>query len=51
VVAALFSHFYGGEPLGAFDWTGGGLIALGVVVGEVGGALEARGAAPAERAA
>ncbi len=40
--AALFSHFVGGEPLVALDWMGGGLIALGVVVGEVGGALQAR---------
>lgn len=46
VAAALFSHVYGGEPLGVADWTGGGLIVLGVVAGEVGGALE-RGA-PAE---
>jgi len=44
VAAALFSHFYGGEALGLFDWAGGGLIALGVVAGEVGGALEHRGA-------
>jgi drug/metabolite transporter (DMT)-like permease len=51
VAAALFSHFYGGEPLGGLDWAGGGLIALGVVVGEVGGALEARAGAPAERPA
>jgi drug/metabolite transporter (DMT)-like permease len=42
VSAALFSHFYGGEPLAALDWLGGGLIVLGVLVGEVGGALEAR---------
>jgi drug/metabolite transporter (DMT)-like permease len=42
VVAALFSHYYGGEPLGAADWAGGALIARGVVAGEVGGALEAR---------
>jgi drug/metabolite transporter (DMT)-like permease len=41
VAAALFSHFVGGEPLSAFDWLGGGLIVLGVVVGEVGGALSA----------
>jgi drug/metabolite transporter (DMT)-like permease len=54
VAAALFSHLYGGEPLGPADWLGGGLIALGVVAGEVGGALEARGEAAAaarERAA
>lgn len=49
VAAALFSHFYGGEPLGAADWVGGGLIVLGVVAGEVGGALEARAeGAPAQ---
>jgi drug/metabolite transporter (DMT)-like permease len=41
VAAALFSHWVGGEPLGAFDLGGGGLIVLGVVAGEVGGALEA----------
>jgi drug/metabolite transporter (DMT)-like permease len=39
VAAALFSHFYGGEPLGLADWAGGGLIVLGVAVGEVGAAL------------
>jgi drug/metabolite transporter (DMT)-like permease len=42
VSAALFSHFYGGEPLAGLDWLGGGLIVLGVAVGEVGGAVEAR---------
>ena len=48
VAAALFSHLVGGEPLVALDWLGGGLIVLGVVAGEVGGALEARArAAPA----
>lgn len=40
VAAALFSHLWGGEPLGPMDWAGGGLIVLGVVAGEVGGALE-----------
>jgi drug/metabolite transporter (DMT)-like permease len=40
VAAALFSWGWGGEPLGAYDWAGGGLIVLGVVAGEVGGALE-----------
>lgn len=40
VAAALFSWGWGGEPLGAWDWAGGGLIVLGVVAGEVGGALE-----------
>lgn len=47
VVAALFSHFYGGEPLASADWLGGGLIVLGVVAGEVGGALEGRARAGA----
>jgi hypothetical protein len=46
VAAALFSHLVGGEPLLALDWLGGGLIVLGVVAGEVGGALHAQ--APAE---
>ena len=45
VAAALFSHLVGGEPLGPLDWSGGGLIVLGVVVGEVGGALGSRGRA------
>jgi drug/metabolite transporter (DMT)-like permease len=40
VVAALFSHLYGGEPLAAEDWVGGALIVAGVVAGELGGALE-----------
>jgi drug/metabolite transporter (DMT)-like permease len=48
VAAALFSHVVGGEPLYAADWLGGGLIAIGVVAGEVGGALEARSEAAAE---
>ncbi len=39
VAAALFSHYYGGEPLTVAEWWGGGLIVLGVVVGEVGAAL------------
>jgi len=39
VAAALFSHLYGGEALSLADWTGGALVVLGVVVGEVGGAL------------
>jgi drug/metabolite transporter (DMT)-like permease len=52
VAAALFSHWYGGEPLGPLDWAGGTLTVLAVVVGEVGGALEGRvAAAVAERAA
>jgi drug/metabolite transporter (DMT)-like permease len=42
VAAALFSHYYGGEPLAMADWAGGGLIVLGVLAGEVGGALERR---------
>ena len=46
VAAALFSHFVGGEPLSALDWLGGGLIVVGVVVGEVGGAFSSP-AAPA----
>lgn len=45
VVAALFSHFYGGEPLSAADWAGGAIIVLGVLAGELGGAFEARGGA------
>jgi drug/metabolite transporter (DMT)-like permease len=40
VAAALFSHLYGGEKLGLADWAGGALVVLGVLVGEVGGALE-----------
>ncbi|MFT3913472.1 MAG: DMT family transporter [Anaeromyxobacteraceae bacterium] len=40
VAAALFSWGVGGEPLSRWDWAGGGLIVLGVVAGEVGGALE-----------
>ncbi len=44
VAAALFSHFYGGEPIGDAVWLGGTLIVLGVVLGEVGGAFEARAA-------
>ena len=42
--AALFSHYYGGEPLLPTDWLGGALIVLGVAAGEVGGALQARAA-------
>lgn len=44
VSAALFSHLWGGEPLGPADWAGGALVVLGVVVGEVGGALPRRAA-------
>lgn len=42
VTAALFSAWYWGEPLGPWELAGGGLIVLGVVLGELGGALEAR---------
>jgi len=42
--AALFSHYYGGEPLLPTDWLGGALIVLGVAAGEVGGAFQARAA-------
>ena len=45
VAAALFSHFYGGEPIGEAEIVGGALIVLGVLAGEVGGALDLRGAA------
>lgn len=44
VTAALFSHYVGGEPLGPWDWAGGALIVLAVIAGEIGGALEGRGA-------
>ncbi|MCM2333284.1 MAG: DMT family transporter [Anaeromyxobacteraceae bacterium] len=42
VAAALFSWWAIGEQLGAGGWLGGGLVVLGVVAGEVGGALEER---------
>lgn len=42
VTAALFSAFWWGEALGPWELAGGGLIVLGVLLGEVGGALEAR---------
>lgn len=42
VAASFFSWATGGEALGRAHLVGGGLILLGVVVGEVGGALEAR---------
>jgi drug/metabolite transporter (DMT)-like permease len=45
VTAALFSAWYWKEPLGPFELGGGGLIVLGVVLGELGGALESRAAA------
>jgi drug/metabolite transporter (DMT)-like permease len=48
VAAALFSHLVGGEQLAPEQWAGGALIVLGIVVGEVGNALQARaGAIPA----
>ena len=47
VAAALFSHLVGGEPLVALDWAGGALIVLGVLAGEVGGALGTRRQVPA----
>ena len=42
VAAAAFSWAVIGERLGPAGWWGGGLIVLGVVAGEVGGALSAR---------
>jgi len=42
VTASLFSWWFGGEALGRAHLLGGGLIVLGVVVGEVGGALGRR---------
>ena len=47
VTAALFSAWYWREPLGPFEISGGALIVVAVIVAEVGGALEARGVAPA----
>jgi drug/metabolite transporter (DMT)-like permease len=46
--AALFSNVFGGEPLGTWDLVGGGLIVLGVVAGELGGAIAARRDLPSE---
>jgi drug/metabolite transporter (DMT)-like permease len=46
--AALFSNVFGGEPLGTWDLVGGGLIVLGVVAGELGGAVAARRDLPSE---
>jgi drug/metabolite transporter (DMT)-like permease len=40
--AATFSWLLIGEQLGPLGWTGGALIVLGVVAGEVGGAFERR---------
>jgi len=40
--AAVFSHFVTGEVLPALGIAGGALILLGIVVAEVGGAIEAR---------
>ena len=48
VAAALFSNVVGGEPLGRWDLVGGALIVLGVVAGELGGALAARRDLPSE---
>jgi drug/metabolite transporter (DMT)-like permease len=48
VAAAVFSNVVGGEPLGPLDLLGGGLIVLGVVAGEVGGALASRRDLPGE---
>ncbi len=42
VGAALFSAWYWQEPFGPWDIAGGALIVLAVVLGEVGGLLEAR---------
>ncbi len=43
VGAALFSAWYWKEPLGPWELGGGGLVVLAVVLGEVGGLVEARG--------
>jgi len=43
--AAVFSHLVTGEVLPPFGLAGGALILLGIVVAEVGGALQARRAA------
>ncbi len=52
VGAALFSAWYWREPFGPWDIAGGALIVAAVVLGEVGGAIEARGeAAKASEAA
>ena len=42
VGAALFSAWYWKEPFGPWDIAGGATIVLAVVLGEVGGLLEAR---------
>jgi drug/metabolite transporter (DMT)-like permease len=47
VGAALFSAWYWKEPLGPWELAGGGLVVLAVILGEVGGLLEARGEAVA----
>lgn len=49
VTAALFSWYVIDERLGAAGWLGGALIALGVVAGEVGSALEGRAEAARAR--
>lgn len=46
VGAALFSAWYWREPFGPWDLAGGGILVLAVVLGEVGGLLEGRAAAP-----
>jgi drug/metabolite transporter (DMT)-like permease len=48
VGAALFSAWYWKEPFGSWDLAGGATIVLAVVLGEVGGLLEARGEAAAD---
>ena len=49
VGAALFSAWYWKEPLGLWELGGGALIVLAVLLGELGGALEARGEVAAAR--
>lgn len=50
ISASLFSWAVGGEVLGRAQLLGGGLIILGVIVGEVGGALASRWQAAPTRA-
>jgi drug/metabolite transporter (DMT)-like permease len=45
VTAALFSWWVIGEQLGVAGWTGGGLIVLGVLAGELSGVWQGRAAA------
>jgi drug/metabolite transporter (DMT)-like permease len=47
VGAALFSAWYWKESFGPWELGGGALVVLAVVLGEVGGLLEARGEVPA----